>query len=136
MGAHIVTAAVPHDIVPPGAVSFSGPVEFNAASLMNLSVSEPQPFGFNEPEKEWTKRMERRFEELSIGEAFSRLSDKEKKELEDLTKERRRLHHPRTAEEILFEYRQRKLTSNLVKAVQEYVQFHDEVPHQAGAAAR
>jgi hypothetical protein len=135
LGTHVV-AAIPHDIVPTeAALPFSGPAEFDPATLINLNVSEPQWFALREQEKEWTKAMEKRFEALSIGEAFSKLSGQEKKELEEMTKERRRLHHPRSAEEILFEYRQRKLTSNLVKAVQEYVTFHD-VPHKARAAAR
>jgi hypothetical protein len=123
-------------IVPPGVVcDFTAPVQLDPAKVSNVGLSEPQELKLQEPEAEWSKRMEKRFEQLSISEAFGRLSSGERDELENLTKERRRLHHPRTAEEILFEYQQRKVTSELVKAVQKYVNFHD-LPDQARAATR
>lgn len=132
----VVMAATPARIVAPEAVcEYATPVEFDPSEIGNLRVTEPQELKLHEPESKWSKAMDRRFEELSIREALGNLSGAELDELENLTKERRRLHHPRTADEILFEYRQRKVTSDLVKAVQEYVDFHD-LPHKAGSTTR
>jgi hypothetical protein len=111
---------------------FTEALDLRPNALNNLSIGEPQPLSFREPEREWSSRMEKQFEKLAIAEALSTISPQDKLELEQLTAERRRLHHPRSAEEILFEYRQRQVTSNLVKAVEEYVRFHD-LSHKARA---
>lgn len=131
-----VTAAMPHNVIPTEInATYAAPVEFNPRSVQNLNVAEPQKLSLREAESKWTRKMERRFEELSIAEAYSAISDRQQTELEDLSFERRRLHHPRTADEILFEYRQRKVTSNLIKAVQAYVKFHD-APNSSRSTAK
>jgi hypothetical protein len=131
-----VVMAVAPDTLPSGAVcDYTAPVEFDPSGVVGINLSEPQELTLQEPETEWSRKMDKRFEQLSIAEALGRISVAEQDEIENLTKERRRLHHPRTAEEILFEYQQRKVTSDLVKAVQKYVNFHD-LPHQARDTTR
>ena len=105
-------------------VQFASPEKLAATPLVETK-GHAQTITFREPATEWNKAMDRRFEELSILEAISKISVDELAELEELTKDRRKLQHPRSAEEILFEFRQRQVTSNLLKALQEYVRFHE-----------
>lgn len=80
---------------------------------------------FNRRPTNWTKQMGKRFDELARLEAFGKITPPQLSELEMLASDRRNLQYPRTAEEILWEYNQRRLTTNMVKAVQEYAKFHE-----------
>jgi hypothetical protein len=80
--------------------------------------------GIIPPTEEWTNERERRFAILAEREAFGKLAVLEKDELNRLSFQRRGLKNPRTGEELLWEYEQRKLTRNLVEALTRYVHFH------------
>ena len=84
-----------------------------------------QTITVKEPAKEWTKNMGKRFEELALLEPFGKLSLEEASELERLAQDRRNLEYPRPPEEVLWEYKQRRITSNLVSAVREYAQLYE-----------
>jgi gamma-glutamylcysteine synthetase len=78
---------------------------------------------------EWSPKLEARFRRLAEDKALKTLSLKGKVEFEKLMQLRRQLKNPRTGEEILREYEQRKLTRDLVNALSQYVKFH-QVPHR------
>ncbi len=65
----VITAAVPTFVPPEAACDFTGPVEFDPMTAATLNLSEPQELELHEPEAEWSKQMEKRFEQLSISEA-------------------------------------------------------------------
>lgn len=73
-----------------------------------------------EPEKSWTKRLERRFQALSEAEAFGTLTESEAEEFRSLIKDRRRLISRRSAEEILAMHRQQVSTLRLIEAMESY----------------
>lgn len=72
----------------------------------------------------WSPAKNIRFKELARAEAIRDLSIGEILELDDLTKLRRDTKHPRTADEILWQRRQQKLTNKLLDALVDYVEFH------------
>ena len=78
--------------------------------------------------QEWTPALEAKFRRLTEDKALKRLSLKAKVEFERLAAVRRRLHNPRSGEEVMAEYEQRMLTRNLVSALTQYVEFHN-MPH-------
>ena len=78
----------------------------------------------------WSAEKGQRYKQLTLNEAFGKLSIEELSELETLTRLRRSEKYPRTADEILWHRRQRNLTQGLVQALQTYVEFH-ETPHHA-----
>ncbi len=98
----------------------------------NLSSEGPQTVTVKEPAKEWSKKMAKRFDELAILEAFGKLSAEQAGELERLAQDRRNLEYPRSAEEVLWEYKQRRITSNLVNAVREYAHLYNFENRQEG----
>lgn len=73
----------------------------------------------------WDAQNKSRFKELSRREAMGSLNTTELEELEMLSSLRRANNFPRSAEEILWQRRQSKLTRTLVDALQEYVKFHE-----------
>lgn len=73
----------------------------------------------------WNPQREFRFKELSRSEALRELSIDELAELETLTRLRRHAKNPRTADEILWQRKQSRLTRDLVQALQNYVGFHE-----------
>jgi hypothetical protein len=73
----------------------------------------------------WTAEANLRFKELARNEALRDLSVEEYKELEALTRLRRFEKYPRSAEEILWQRHQQQLTQGLVKALEDYVEFHE-----------
>jgi len=75
-------------------------------------------------EMEWTKDQERRFSQLAGEEAVGTLTGSGRKELERLLALRRRSKNPRRGEELVMEYEQRRLTTDLIKALERYVKFH------------
>ena len=72
----------------------------------------------------WSAEHNARFKELARREALEELSIEELAELERLTNLRRFEKYPRSADEILWQRRQQKLTRGLVDALQAYVEFH------------
>jgi hypothetical protein len=72
----------------------------------------------------WTGVEKARFGVLARGEALNELSIDQLIELETLTKLRRLQNYPQTADEILWQRRQEKITRSLVKALDQYVEFH------------
>jgi hypothetical protein len=77
----------------------------------------------------WTAEHNARFKELAREEALRELSIPELAELESLTRRRRFKKYPRSAEEILRERQQQKLTRSLVQALKDYVRFHEAASH-------
>lgn len=73
----------------------------------------------------WSAEKNARFKELAREEAVRDLTVEEYKELEELSRLRRYEKHPRTADEILWQRRQQKLTRDLVEALKAYVEFHE-----------
>jgi hypothetical protein len=74
----------------------------------------------------WTKSLDREFLELAERAAFLNATEEEMKRFAQLQVLRRQLKHPRTGEEVIWEYKQRQLTRQLVSALKEYVHFHQE----------
>ena len=98
-------------------------------------ISKPITIAFPVPAPEWTRKMQKRFDELSRLEAFGGLSAETTNELEFLTRTRERLLFPRTAEDIVFEMKERQLNSKLRQALREYVAFHNATENQKRKAA-
>lgn len=74
----------------------------------------------------WTKSLDREFLELAERAAFLNATEEEMKRFAHLQVLRRQLKHPRTGEEVIWEYKQRQLTRQLVSALKQYVHFHQE----------
>jgi hypothetical protein len=90
-----------------------------------LRVSEATPIvTIPSVQNEWTQSSQNRYLALVKAEAVGKLPPQERKELENLQVQRRRLHHPRSPEEIVWEYRQQSVTEKLIEALHEYVQFY------------
>lgn len=85
------------------------------------------------PVFDWTDANEQRFGELAEKEALEELRDNDAVELEKLTQLRRSLKNPRPGVEILWEYEQRKLTLELLKALNRYVTFHKSTDNEETA---
>jgi hypothetical protein len=104
----------------------------------NTAEASPQRFGLRQADFQlrvegldadhWNAEKNARFKQLAQDEAFRELSIEEFAELESLTRLRRIERFPRSADEILWHRRQQKVTYDLVKALQVYVEFH-EPPH-------
>lgn len=77
----------------------------------------------------WGALANARFKELSREEALRDLSAAETLELDELTRLRRMAKYPRSAEEILWQRRQQKVTDALVNALKVYVDFHHGTNH-------
>jgi hypothetical protein len=81
------------------------------------------------PTTEWTKPLEKEFLALAKRAALLTTTAEENERLKRLQVTRRRLRHPRSGEEIIWEFKQRQLTRNLVIALQDYVRFHSAESH-------
>jgi hypothetical protein len=92
--------------------------EFGVRSLNSGATTEPIMV------ETWSADKNIRFKELARDEALRELSIEELAELDSLTRLRRFAKYPRSAEEILWQRRQQNLTRALVRALQEYVEFH------------
>lgn len=77
----------------------------------------------------WTAEKSQRFRELALKESLEELPIEELAELEKLTRLRRSVQNPRKAAEILWERRQNRVTNELVRALQNYVEFHEDTRH-------
>jgi len=91
--------------------------------------SQPSNNGYSVGERDdlvtWHAGNGKRFDELSLKESFENLSPDELAELNQLTRMRRAAKYPRTADAILWERKQRKITSRLIQALTEYVEFYE-----------
>lgn len=76
-------------------------------------------------EERWSEAEQKRFEELAIADAVGELTSDEGFELESLQAARRAHLHPRSGDEVLWEFRQRRLTSNLLETLRRYVEFYE-----------
>lgn len=81
----------------------------------------PEDFG----QERWTEAEQKRFHELAVQEAVGSLSPGEADELEQLTILRRAYQSPRSGEEVLWEFEQRRKTDGLLKMLRNYVEFYD-----------
>ena len=75
------------------------------------------------PLLEWSPKHEKRFLRLAECEALGTLTSKEKIELEQLTSSRYQLKTPRSGEQVLLEFQQRRVTNGLLQALEKYVAF-------------
>lgn len=82
----------------------------------------------------WTEAEQKRFQELAVEEAVGSLGAEEEQELEQLTVLRRAFDKPRSGDEVLWEFEQRRRTSELLRTLRRYVEFY-EGPHPAWTAA-
>jgi hypothetical protein len=80
---------------------------------------------FPDIEEEWTDAQQRRFQELAVEEAVGTLGTDEAAELEQLTLMRRALQNPRSGNEILWEFEQRRRTHDLLTTLRRYVEFYE-----------
>jgi hypothetical protein len=85
-------------------------------------------------EQRWTEAEQKRFQELAVEEAVGSLNPEDAQELEQLTILRRAFDKPRSGDEVLWEFEQRRRTSDLLKTLRRYVEFY-EGPHPAWTAA-
>lgn len=76
-------------------------------------------------EERWTDAEQKRFHELAVEEAVGSLTPEEVVELEQLTILRRAYQSPRTGNEVLWEFEQRRWTDDLLKTLRKYVEFYD-----------
>jgi hypothetical protein len=83
----------------------------------------------------WSEAEQIRFRELAIEEAVGELPPEELVELEQLTALRRAFEHPRSGDEILWEFEQRRRTRDLLQTLRRYVEFY-EGADPAWSAAR
>ena len=74
--------------------------------------------------EEWTPNLERQFLRLAEKEAVEGLTPAERKNLDVLGEERNLLKTPRSGEEILKDFEARKLTFELLSAMDKYAKFH------------
>jgi hypothetical protein len=77
------------------------------------------------PIEEWTTALQTEFRQLAIKEAEDKISRKEVNRLEELSTLRRVHQHPRSADEVLWEFEQRKLTKHLLATLKSYVEFYE-----------
>jgi hypothetical protein len=73
------------------------------------------------PVPEWTPKHENRFLRLAESEALGTLTSKEKSELEQLSASRYQLKTPRSGEQVVLEFQQRRATHELLQALEKYV---------------
>lgn len=105
-----------------------GEVSERSASEADLSAQSNASditMRFNYDAEVWDAEKNGRFRQLASKEAQAGLPVEEEAELDSLSRLRRTQKFPRSAEEILWQRRQQRLTHNLVHALQEYVQFHE-----------
>jgi len=89
------------------------------------SIGAPSVFNAVVADDHWNAEKNWRFASLAKKEALESLSIEEQLELDRLTNLRRTEKYPRTADEILWQRRQQRLTHGLVEALEAYVSFHE-----------
>lgn len=80
----------------------------------------PSPAPFSTHLIRWTKHTENEFLRLAKAEALGRISDEDMVRLETYSAQRARLKSPRSAEEVLAEYRRARVVDQLTKALDAY----------------
>jgi len=107
---------------------------WNVTALATNSVTSGEVFGGDSgpavvsapsQEQQWTEAEQKRFQELAVEEAVGSLSTNEAHELEQLTILRRAFDKPRSGDEVLWEFEQRRRTSELLKTLRRYVEFYE-----------
>ncbi len=83
----------------------------------------------------WTSELERKFLDLAGLEAVGGITAQGRQELERLSSLRRSLRNPRSGEELLLEYEQRRLTKDLLAALDSYVTFHNPTSRSKASAS-
>jgi hypothetical protein len=99
-------------------------------------ISAPVAISLQVPATKWTRKMQKRFDELARLEAVGKLIPDQVAELEYLSRTRQRLLFPRTADDIIFEMKERQLNSRLRVALRDYVAFHNATENQKRKASR
>jgi hypothetical protein len=72
----------------------------------------------------WTKGFEKEFISLVKNAALGRLDQRGSERLDHLRQARRQFKNPRTSEEIIAEFKQRRATSELLAALQRHAKLH------------
>lgn len=106
--------------------SFSVPNAIGAADDMGTAEDAYQvapDLTIAAAENKWTPALDKRLSVLAAKYALERATDEENRELDRLKLLRRRLKHPLSTDEILFQYRRRQKEAILLKQLQEYVEF-------------
>jgi hypothetical protein len=77
------------------------------------------------PIDEWTVPLQKEFKHLAVKEAEGMISPEEANRLENLAALRRVYQHPRSADEVVWEFEQRKLSERLLATLKSYVEFYE-----------
>jgi hypothetical protein len=75
--------------------------------------------------QKWSAQANIRFKELARKDAMDELTAREWAELDSLSDLRRQAKFPLSADQILWQRKQKSVTQNLLNAIKEYVEFHD-----------
>jgi hypothetical protein len=87
-----------------------------------------------ESQTEWTKKMEREFRQLALGEAKGNLTEEQMARLERLSLWRERLSNPRPAEEVLLQLKRDRLLEKISDTLRQYVEFQESASKKRAAA--
>jgi hypothetical protein len=115
-----------------GTTPLDSPVLINR--VYGPTTSGVQTIPVRDEEKEWSESEQKRFEELAVAEAVGELNDDDVLELEQLSQVRRSVQQPRSGDEVLWEFEQRRLTAELLETLSRYVEFY-EGPDPAWSSA-
>ena len=85
--------------------------------------------------QEWDRKTQRRFKSLAVHEALGTLTADDLEELEQLDSLRERKLSPPSGTEVLRQYRSRRITADLIKALTRYVEFHAPTHRPKGNSA-
>lgn len=77
-----------------------------------------------EVDEKWSAKLERQFLRLAERKALGTLEPTEAYEFKQLSDLRMQLKVPRSGEDVLRSFQQRKLTHDIISALQRYVEFH------------
>ena len=127
---------IPQKISLEDAISPPAPQFIAAPSSTDASSTQTIQRSFHPIKTEWAKDDEKRYRHLVRLESLGRISTQETQELNRLQGLRRQLHHPRTADEIAWSYKQRRVTHVLITALQSYVTFHTTKSEEGKAPKR
>jgi hypothetical protein len=75
--------------------------------------------------RRWSAEANLRFKELARKDAMDQLAAQEWAEFDSLLALRRDAKFPRSADQILWQRKQKAVTENLLNALKQYVEFHD-----------
>jgi hypothetical protein len=118
--AHGESSASPHTVTINENVSESA-TEHDFVLPKSIGDSGATPEIILPPVPEWTPKHEKRFLRLAECEALGTITLKEKNELEQLSASRYQLKTPRSGEQVVLEFQQRRATHELLQALEKYV---------------